>query len=500
MPDHPTVPQGEPPPEPQADRPPEPQPESPPEPRPDLQRRLFFRRFAGEVITAATSVMGAAQALQQQSADAARDMLVAGGAVTVLPSGFRTAFRWEEDVCRVVDQRRLPGALAELEIRGAGDAVTAIRQRAIAGAPAAAQVAAIALALTIARTHGSKPYARRATMRGSATALRQAAPASAGIDHAVQRMLDRYDALPPDSAGDVVSAALRDEAEAIVFEATTAHGRLAAAGLAALPGGPDQRLTILTLGATGALAGGQYGTALGVISSAHHAKRPLAVVLAETRPSLIGTRVNGWELAQAGVPATVVTDAAVGHLLARGEIDLVLVGADRVAANGDIAAIAGTYQMAVMAHRHDVPVFVCVPTTAIDPAVADGSMLPLEDRPAGEVLAAGGTVIGPDGVGATNPGVDVTPAELITALITEEGRLDPPFGESLSRAVESAAAARAAAPRFSQLAPGRPVPGDQGPTATPDGPPPTDPGGAAPRDAAPTAAAPPEPGRPEPAR
>jgi methylthioribose-1-phosphate isomerase len=463
MPDQPTDRPLEPP-ESEPGRPPGAQSESQPERRPDLQRRLFFRRFAGEVITAATSVMGAAQALQQQSADAARDMLVAGGAVTVVPSGFRTAFRWEEDVCRVVDQRRLPGAIVELEIRGAGDAVTAIRQRAIAGTAAAAQVAAIALALTIARTQGSKPYARRATMRGSAAALRQAAPASAGIDHAVQRMLDRYDALSPDSAGDVVSAALRDEAEAIVFEATTAHGRLAAAGVAALPGEPDQRLTILTLGATGALASGQYGTALGVLSSAHHAKRPLAVVVAETRPSLIGTRVTGWELAQAGVPGTVVTDAAVGHLMARGEIDLVLVGADRVAANGDIAAIAGTYQMAVMAHRHDVPMFVCVPTTAIDPAVADGAMLPLEDRPAGEVLAAAGTVIGPDGVGATNPGVDVTPAELITALITEEGRLDPPFGESLSRAVKAAATARAAAPRFSALAAARPAPGDEGPT------------------------------------
>jgi methylthioribose-1-phosphate isomerase len=414
------------------------------DPAPDLQRRLFFRRFAGEVVTAATTVLGAASVLQQQSAEAAREMLVTGGAITPVPAGFRTAFRWDDDICRVIDQRHLPGALVEREIRSAGDAAAAIRERTLAGSLAAAQVAAIGLALTAARIKGSKPYARRATLRGAALAIRQAALASGAVAFAVERMLAAYRSLPMDAPGDAVAAELRREAEAIVFEATDAHGAIAATAAAALPFVEDRRLVVLTLGATGALGCGQYGTALAAIQSAHHAGREISAIVAEGRPGLEGLRVAAWELVQAGVHVRAVPDAAAAHLVAQGDVDVILVGAERIAANGDVAAIAGTYPLAAVAARHLVPVLVCAPSIAIDLDVPDGSELPLEDRRPGDVLVAGSTAVAPDGVGALNPAADVTPAELVTAIITEHGRLDPPFAGGLAEVVRAAGARRPA--------------------------------------------------------
>jgi methylthioribose-1-phosphate isomerase len=414
-------------------------------PRPgDPDRRRFFRRFAGEVVTAATGAFGAAQVIQQQSAEFAGDLLAPVEAVEVAPTGYQPAFRWKDDVCRVVDQRHLPRALVEREVRGAFDAAAVIHDHAVAGAPAAAQVAAIALALTAARAHRSRAPSRRATLQGSATTLRSAAPAWAAVGHAVNRILARHDVLPLDLPGAEVAADLRLEAEAIVLEATEAHMAIASAGLAALPAPAHRPLSILTIGATGALASGRSGTAVGVIQAAYHAGRPLSVTVAETRPGLEGLRVTCWELVQAGVRTGVVADAAAAHLVARGEVDVVLVGADRIAANGDVTAVAGTYPLAAVASRHGIPFLVCAPTSAIALDVAEGDLLAVVDRPPGELLVVGGTVVASDGLGAVNPGHDVTPAGLVTAFVTEAGRLDPPYPAALAAARQRADTGRVA--------------------------------------------------------
>ncbi|TMC62798.1 MAG: S-methyl-5-thioribose-1-phosphate isomerase, partial [Chloroflexi bacterium] len=248
--------------------------------------------------------------------------------------------------------------------------------------------------------------------------------------------------------GHAVAAALRAEADAIVAEATEAHGRLADFGLAELPQVGDRPLQILTHCNTGPLACGQFGTALGIVQALHHAERPVHVWIDETRPYLQGARLTAWELAQAGVPHTVIADMAAGHLMARGEVDAVLVGADRIAANGDTANKIGTYTLAVLAARHRIPFFVCAPMSSVDLETGEGSEIVIEERPPDEVLLIKGRSIAPAGTDARNPAFDVTPAELITAIVTDEGALGPPFGPSLAAAAERSrqrAAANAAA-------------------------------------------------------
>ena len=199
---------------------------------------------------------------------------------------------------------------------------------------------------------------------------------------------------------EVVKGKTRAEVDAIVFEATTDHGRLAGFGLDILPAPDDRPVRILTHCNTGPLACGQYGTALGVVQAAHHADRPVHVWVDETRPYLQGARLTTWELAQAGVPHTLLPDMAAGHLMALGEVDVVLVGGDRVAANGDTAYKVGTYTLAVLAARHGIPFYVCAPTSSVDLETADGSAIPIEEtvpgesRPLRAVLRAGSEDLG----------------------------------------------------------------------------------------------------------
>jgi methylthioribose-1-phosphate isomerase len=239
--------------------------------------------------------------------------------------------------------------------------------------------------------------------------------------------------------GDAIATAIRAEADAIVSEATTDHGRLAEFGLAALPVREFGPLRILTHCNTGPLACGQFGTALGIVQAAHHAGREISVWVDETRPYLQGARLTAWELAQAGVPHTLIPDVAAGHLMSLGEVDVVLVGADRVAANGDTANKIGTYALAVLAARHAIPFFVCAPTSSIDPATPDGSTIEIEERSADEVLEIRGVRIAPLGTEVRNPSFDVTPAELITGIVTEEGVVTAPFAAGLAEAIAAAA-------------------------------------------------------------
>jgi len=451
--------------------------DQPTEPPADPGRRLFFRRFAGEVVTAATSVLGAAAALQQESADTAREMLAPGtaaspqaarhvggaapqgasaaamsGATTGTAAGFRSAFRWEDDVCRVVDQRHLPDALVNFDVKGTADAVNAIRDRVIVGAAAEAQVAAIALVLTVARARVARPLARRAMVRGGATALLSARPASAALAAAVGRIRARYEAFPEDADGDTVAAELRAEAEAIVFEALSDHGAIAEHGAGAFPALADRALRILSHGSTGTMSGGQFGTALAAVLAAHHAGRAVEVVVTESRPGLEGARVAAWELVQAGVRVTVVPDAAAPALIAEGEADIVVTGADRVAANGDVVATTGAYALALAAAHAGIPFVVFAPTTAVDLATTDGAAAPVEEWRSGEIVRFDGRQVAADGATGSAPRQDRTPADLVSAIVTEEGVLRRPLGPALAAAVASADVRRQASPGFAALA------------------------------------------------
>ena len=430
----------------------------------DPTRRQFFRRFAGDLVTSAAQVVGAVTELRDRSAAEASVLLgeaapspatnrassgadpSAADTATSAPTGFRTPFRFESDnVLLLIDQRKLPDALLEVPVRTASDAASAIRLMIVRGAPAIGQVAAIGLALTARITVRSQAHARRAILEGAANMLRNARPTAINLRWAVERLMARYHAigaLSPD--GEAIAVALHGEAMAIVAEATDDHGRLAQAGLAILPEPADRPLRVLTHCNTGPLACGQFGTALGVVQAAHAAERPLHVWVDETRPYLQGARLTAWELLQAGVPHTLLPDMAAGPLMAAGEVDVILVGADRVAANGDTANKLGTYTLAVLAARHDVPFIVCAPLSSVDLDTPDGAAIPIEDRPGVEVSEIRGLKIAPEGTAVRNPSFDVTPAELITAIVTEEGALRAPFGPALRAAMDRRDARRAA--------------------------------------------------------
>ncbi len=450
---------------------------------PDPSRRRFFREFAGEIATSAAQVVAAVAEVRDRSAAEAQSLLGAvdealggpgatpkpgpnaagarggvagraggdrasGSPAETAPTGFRTPFRFDaDDALLVIDQRELPDRLVELPVKNGHDGARMIRDMAVRGAPAIGQVAALSLALSGRLARNAPARSREAILRAAAKALREARPTAVNLGWAVGRVMAACDAsVEAGGTGLQIAAAMRAEADRIVFEATDDHGRLAEHGRAILPATDDRELRLLTHCNTGPLACGQFGTALGVIQAVHHAERPVHVWVDETRPYLQGARLTAWELAQAGVAHTLIADGAAGSLLAAGKVDAVLVGADRVAANGDTANKIGTYPLAVLAARHGVPFYVCVPTSSIDLATPDGASIPIEERPAREVTEVRGTRIAPAGTTAWNPAFDVTPAELITAIVTEEGVHRPPFGPALAAAAVSREARRGPVP------------------------------------------------------
>ena len=437
----------------------------------DPGRRQFFRRFAGDMLTSAAQVVGVVTDLRDRSAAEASALLgdpapaasgngasrraapvasngteASAATPAEAPTGFRTPFRFESDnVLMVIDQRKLPDQLVEMPVRSASDAATAIKLMVVRGAPAIGQVAAIGLALTARIAAKSQGHARRAILEGAANILRAARPTAINLRWAVDRLMDRYHAIGALSdEGAAIAAAMYDEAMAIVAEATDDHGRLAQAGLEILPNPEDRPLRILTHCNTGPLACGQFGTALGVVQAAHTAERPLHVWVDETRPYLQGARLTAWELRQAEVPHTLIPDMAAGPLMARGEVDVILVGADRIAANGDTANKLGTFTLAVLAARYGIPFLVCAPMSSVDLATETGDAIPIEDRAAVEVTDIRGIKIAPEGTRVKNPSFDVTPNDLITAIVTEEGALRQPYMRTLREAMERRDARREA--------------------------------------------------------
>ena len=336
-----------------------------------------------------------------------------------------TALRWQGDGCghlELLDQTLLPARLEWIACRDVDTLVEAIRSLRVRGAPAIGIAGAYGLAVAAGEAvrHGLAPEAARAHLLERAEQIASARPTAVNLRWAVARGLDAISILP----GDAPAAAL---AQAALAEASRIHEedrRLCAAigrhGAAILPAGG-----VLTHCNTGALATGGTGTALAVITAAWDAGRRFDVFADETRPLFQGARLTAWELAERGIPVTVLVDAAAAHLLRTGRVSACIVGADRITANGDTANKIGTYGLAVLAEAHGIPFFVAAPSSTFDLDRATGDEIPIEERGAAEVLAPLGVQAAPAAARAFNPAFDVTPARLITAIITERGVIRP---------------------------------------------------------------------------
>jgi methylthioribose-1-phosphate isomerase len=338
------------------------------------------------------------------------------------------AIEWRGDRVRVLDQRKLPHEEAYLEATDPEEVAEAIRSLAIRGAPLLGIAAGFGLALAAIRSEG--PTARDVVrdMESAGDRLIGSRPTAVNIAWAVERVLSAARSASDGSGGSVRTKAV-DEALAIVAEdqaACVAIGRL---GSGLVP----ERANVLTHCNTGALATGGPGTALGIIVAAHESDKEIHVWVPETRPVLQGARLTAWELQRLGIPMTLVADTAPGTLMARGKVDVVVVGADRIAANGDVANKVGTYQLAVLAKRHRIPFYVAAPLSTVDLSTPAGSKIEIEDRDPAEVTAPFGVPFAPAGTPAANPAFDVTPASLIRAIVTERGIAEPPFRSSLRR-------------------------------------------------------------------
>jgi len=316
---------------------------------------------------------------------------------TAPQTGTVEPFRFEDGALLILDQRALPAEERWIRCETVEQVAECIRTLAVRGAPAIGIAAAYALALAEDRD-------------AAAELLRSTRPTAVNLAWALERTRD---------ADDPLEAARR-----LHQDQRDADRRLAELG-AELFG---ERTRALTHCNTGALATGGIGTACGVLRVAWEQGRLAEVWVDETRPLLQGARLTAWELRQAGIPHRVVADSAAGSLMAQGRVDRVIVGADRIAANGDVANKVGTYPLAVLADRHVVPFYVAAPVSTIDPATPDGASIPIEERDPAEIVAAGD---------AFNPAFDVTPAELVTAIVTEAGVLEPPYGESIAKALAS---------------------------------------------------------------
>ena len=416
----------------------------PNEPEADLERRRFFRSFSRDAIQTAGALIGAASAVQRERAAAASDLLGLrqGPAAAERPAGtpgvaeasFPSPYRLGDGVIRIVDQRRLPAAVTEIECRSGDEVADAMRTLAARGGPLLGQLAAYGMVLAAEQSAGWKAYPRTLMMRGTADALRDARPDVAAIAAAVDRCLSAWQAFREPADGAEIAAAVRSVADAVATEANSGLGRLSRDGADLLEQPEGRPLEILTIDATGPLSSGAAGTAMGVVLAIGAAGRAVHVWVTETRPSRSGARLAAPEFRASGVPCTVIADGAVGWLLRERRVDAVLAGAERIASNGDFANAAGTYPVAVLAARHGVPLYVCAPLAAVDVRVAEGSGLDILMRPAEELLVVGGEPSPPSDTDALVPLDDVTPAELVSAWITDHGVRQPPLPGTVAEA------------------------------------------------------------------
>ncbi|MEZ5416985.1 MAG: S-methyl-5-thioribose-1-phosphate isomerase [Vicinamibacterales bacterium] len=336
---------------------------------------------------------------------------------------------WDGDEIVMVDQRKLPTREVYVRCRTGAEVAKAITSMVIRGAPAIGVAAAMGLALGARRSTASGTRQFAVDFQRLADVLAATRPTAVNLFWAIERMKQALAAGVSAGEGvDQLRTRLRAEADAIHdadVESCRAIGRH---GAALVPDGAR----ILTHCNAGALATAGYGTALGVVRGAVDAGKRVTVIADETRPFLQGARLTAWELVRDGVPTTVITDNMAAAMMVAGQVDLVVVGADRIAANGDAANKIGTYGLAIIAAAHGVPFYVAAPWSTIDLATPTGAGIPIEERQAREVTHVAGTRVTPDGASVRNPAFDVTPASYITAIVTERGVLHPPYARSLA--------------------------------------------------------------------
>ena len=345
----------------------------------------------------------------------------------------------EGPLLRLLDQRLLPADEVWLTLHKTSEVAIAIREMAVRGAPSIGVAAAYGAAFAMRSGSTTSPAERFETARNVLAATR---PTAVNLFAALERVERRFRESaekPPEEIERVLIA----EADAIAEEALDSSRRLGRHGAALLASDS----TVLTHCNAGALATGGYGSALGIIRAAVESGKVVRVLAPETRPFLQGSRLTAWELARDGIPVEVITDGMSGHYLSRGEVAAVVVGADRIAANGDTANKIGTYTHAVLAKENGVPFYVAAPTSTIDLACPDGTRIPIEERSPAEVLSFAGHPTAPAGVGARHPAFDVTPARYVTAIVTEEGICRAPYETSLAEAVAHATERRRSAAR-----------------------------------------------------
>lgn len=333
-------------------------------------------------------------------------------------------FHREDVVLDLLDQRKLPGVEERFLCRTTADVITALQVMVVRGAPAIGVSAAFGCAIALRESMGGSGWKEK--LAGHLADLRAARPTAVNLAWAVDRMKALWEKNAALAPGDLMNVFI-DEAERMRradIESCMAIGRYG------LPCVHDND-TILTHCNAGALATAGYGTALGVVRAAFENRKGIRVIADETRPFLQGARLTAWELQRDGIPVTVACDNACASLMSRGFVQCCVVGADRIAANGDTANKIGTYGVALLARHFGIPFYVAAPLSTIDSATPDGRHIPIEERPASEVTTIGTTQVTPTGVPVYNFAFDVTPAELITGIITDKGLLTAPYGDAI---------------------------------------------------------------------
>jgi methylthioribose-1-phosphate isomerase len=345
---------------------------------------------------------------------------------------------WQGDAVVMIDQRKLPTKEIYVRCRSANEVAKAIRTMVIRGAPAIGVAAAMGLALGVRKSSATGTRQLAAEFVRSCDVMAATRPTAVNLFWAIDRMKRVFGELVQAGASvQDVAARLEAEALAIHDEDLASCRALGMHGAALVP----STATVLTHCNAGALATAGYGTALGVIRAAAETGKAVRVLADETRPFLQGARLTAWELVKDGIDTTVITDNMAGALMHQGLVDLVVVGADRIAANGDTANKIGTYSVAVLAREHQIPFYVAAPLSTIDLGTPDGSGIPIEERPTTEVSNVGGATLTPVGAKIRNPAFDVTPHRYIAGIITERGVCRAPFSESLPLLFEAPVAA-----------------------------------------------------------
>jgi methylthioribose-1-phosphate isomerase len=327
---------------------------------------------------------------------------------------------------RLIDQTRLPTEEVYIECRTIEEVADAIRSMRVRGAPAIGVTAAMGLALGAQTIQAGNFKEFYGALQGMGSLLTQTRPTAVNLAWAVRRLLGLV-RKSSDLSIPEIKAALVTEAQAMQEEDIQINRAMGQYGQSLVP----NPARVLTHCNAGGLATAGYGTAVGVIRAAAEAGKRVMVWVDETRPLLQGARLTAWELGRAGIPVTLITDNMAAHFMGRGQVDLVVVGADRIARNGDVANKIGTYGVALLARAHGIPFYVAAPISTLDLTLMNGSQIPIEERAAAEVTHVGGRQLAPPGIRVANPAFDVTPASLVDAIITERGIARPPYDTSL---------------------------------------------------------------------